>query len=67
MTMEGIISGGLGCGVRTPSWYTRVSSHLDWIECIMREVGKGRDRASIERDCAIASRRFPTENLIAVF
>jgi len=25
-TLEGIISGGIGCGKNTPAWYTRVRS-----------------------------------------
>ena len=48
-TLEGIISGGLACGKNFPSWYTRVSSHRPWIDCVMREVKKWNSKAKVEK------------------
>ena len=34
-TLIGIVSGGIGCGLGIPAWYTKVSFHADWISCII--------------------------------
>ena len=36
--MTGIVSGGIGCGLGYPGWYTKVASYVDWIECIMEKT-----------------------------
>merc|ERR1712059_131274 len=37
-TLVGIVSGGLGCGLGIPPWYTKVSFYYEWIDCIVRTV-----------------------------
>ena len=34
-TLIGIVSGGIGCGLGIPAWYTRVSFHFKWIRCVV--------------------------------
>merc|ERR1739841_291015 len=34
-TLIGIVSGGIGCGLGIPAWYTKVSFHAAWIRCII--------------------------------
>jgi len=34
-TLIGIVSGGIGCGLGIPAWYTKVSFHIKWIRCII--------------------------------
>ena len=34
-TLIGIVSGGIGCGLGIPAWYTKVSFHSEWIRCII--------------------------------
>ena len=34
-TLIGIVSGGIGCGLGIPAWYTKVSFHSSWIRCIV--------------------------------
>lgn len=32
----GIVSGGIGCGLGIPNWYTKVSYFYPWIDCIIQ-------------------------------
>lgn len=34
-TLTGIVSGGVGCGLNIPGWYTKVSTFLPWVNCII--------------------------------
>ncbi len=47
-TLEGIVSGGLGCGKNTPSWYTKVAPYRAWINCVMKQVKKGNSKEKVE-------------------
>ena len=31
-TLIGIVSGGVGCGIGVPNWFTKVSFYRDWIK-----------------------------------
>jgi len=50
-TVEGIVSGGIGCGLNIPKFYTRISFHEKWIKCIMRQVEAGKSQDQIENIC----------------
>ena len=34
-TLIGVVSGGRGCGTGIPPWYTRLSFHARWFNCII--------------------------------
>ena len=36
-TLVGIVSGGIGCGKGYPGWYTQVSFHMEWVNCIIQQ------------------------------
>jgi len=35
LTLVGLVSGGLRCGIGEPGWNTKISYHRQWIDCIM--------------------------------
>jgi len=63
-TLEGIVSGGLGCGQNIPSWYTRVSSYRPWVDCVIAEARKGKPKLRIEQRCSQVAGEFDKANLI---
>jgi len=63
-TVEGIVSGGLACGLNIPSWFTRVSAYHEWIMCIVNETKRLNDKAKVERICDQIDGNFSIENLI---
>ena len=34
-TLTGIVSGGACCGCNIPGWYTKVSTFLPWVNCVI--------------------------------
>ncbi|XP_059096340.1 uncharacterized protein LOC131890908 [Tigriopus californicus] len=50
-TLVGLVSGGLSCGERTPSWFTRVSKYTRWVLCILTATKRFNHRAQILEDC----------------
>ena len=37
-TLIGVVSGGIGCGSGIPPWYTRLSFHARWFNCIIDQT-----------------------------
>ena len=59
-TLIGVVSGGAGCGRGVPSWYTRISYHADWFNCIIDKTinylkegnhKRGFTQRKVEEDC----------------
>ena len=55
-TMIGVVSGGRGCGQGIPNWYTRLSHHAQWFNCIINKsvqyLNEGKlDKNKVEMDC----------------
>jgi len=61
-TLIGIISGGIGCGLGIPHWYTKVSYYTRWIDCIIKTSKEtGSVRYKVEEKCnKIAEELTPT-------
>ena len=64
LTLEGIVSGGVGsCGINTPRWYTRVSAHKDWINCITTGIKEKKEKLAIEQHCEQVP-NYPSKNKV---
>ena len=51
-TLVGIVSGGIGCGLGVPAWYTRVFYYIEWIDCIVREsIKNNSNKKMVENAC----------------
>ena len=51
-TLVGIVSGGIGCGKGYPGWFTKVSFHTRWINCIIeRSVLLGNNHEKVTEAC----------------
>jgi len=52
LTLEGIVGGGVGrCGSNQARWYTRVSVHKAWINCIIDGINEKKSKSDIEELC----------------
>ena len=52
------VTGGLGCGLGYPGWYTKVAFHKDWISCIMdMSLQFGNNRENVEEVCNKRARK----------
>eukprot|EP00092_Neocalanus_flemingeri_P070336 GFUD01086316.1.p1 GENE.GFUD01086316.1~~GFUD01086316.1.p1 ORF type:complete len:596 (-),score=125.76 GFUD01086316.1:106-1893(-) len=50
-TLVGIVSGGIGCGLQYPSWYTKVDLYTKWIHCIIETSKTMTIKQDIEETC----------------
>merc|ERR1712059_135718 len=50
-TLVGIVSGGLGCGLGIPPWYTRVSFYYEWVNCIVKSSKTFKGNQKTEESC----------------
>ena len=61
-TLIGVVSGGAGCGLGVPPWYTRISYHAEWFNCIIDKTNehlkqgnanhkRGFTQRKVEEDC----------------
>ena len=52
LRLEGVVSGAVGrCGSNRASWYTRVSAHKAWINCIIDGINEKKSKSNIEELC----------------
>ena len=60
-TLIGIVSGGIGCGLGIPAWYTKVSFHIAWIRCIMdKSVQFNNNQKKVQDACMETVQPEPT-------
>jgi len=61
-TLIGIVSGGIGCGLGIPNWFTKVSYYTRWIDCIIKtSIETGSVKYKVEEKCnKIAEELTPT-------
>ena len=65
LTLEGIVNGGVGkCGANRARWYTRVSAHKEWIDCIVTGIEEEKTELEIEPLCAEKVRDYPSKNVV---
>ena len=51
-TLIGIVSGGYGCALGNPGWYTVVKFHSRWIKCIVdRSLLHNNNYNKVQKDC----------------
>ena len=51
-TLVGIVSGGYGCALGNPGWYTDVKFYSVWIRCIIdRSLIYGNNKKKVEKVC----------------
>eukprot|EP00092_Neocalanus_flemingeri_P037709 GFUD01041055.1.p1 GENE.GFUD01041055.1~~GFUD01041055.1.p1 ORF type:complete len:698 (+),score=145.05 GFUD01041055.1:85-2178(+) len=50
-TLVGIVSGGIGCGLGFPGWYTKVEFYAKWIQCIIDTSKTMTIKKDIEEAC----------------
>jgi len=63
-TLVGLVSGGLGCGLGFPGWYTKVEYYKDWIDCIIQMSLRFDDnKEDVENACK--GRAGPKPNCLA--
>ena len=46
-TLIGIVSGGIGCGLGIPGWFTKVSFYYPWIDCIIQTSKESKGNVNI--------------------
>ncbi|XP_040581572.1 CLIP domain-containing serine protease C9 [Lepeophtheirus salmonis] len=63
-SLAGIVSGGLGCGLNIPKWYTRISSYIPWIKCIISNAKRYASQSRVEFACRPFLKRFTPKNLL---
>lgn len=63
-TLVGIVSGGIGCGVDIPTWHTKISEYLPWIECVTSLASSGYSQKTVERFCKFATPEFEVKNTV---
>ena len=64
ITLEGIVAFGVGkCGGNFPQWYTSVSSHRDWIDCIISGIKNKATKVEVEQQCNKKVQDFPSTKL----
>jgi len=60
-TLIGIVSGGIGCGLGIPAWYTKVSFHINWISCIIdKSVQFNNNQRKVVEACRNTFQQEPT-------
>ena len=64
-TLIGIVSGGAGCGQGVPVWYTDISYHADWFNCILDKTSRyfagGKfNQKKVEEECKSKAQPLPT-------
>ena len=64
-TLIGIVSGGAGCGQGVPVWYTDISYHADWFNCILDKTNRyfalGKfNQKKVEEECKSKAQPLPT-------
>lgn len=47
----GFWSGGIGCGKGYPGWYTRISTYIPWLDCIMEAIANNKEQNIVEGHC----------------
>ena len=65
LTLEGIVNGGVGqCGTSMPRWYTRVSAHKEWIDCIVTGIEEEKTKLEIDQLCGEKVLDYPSKNRV---